>query len=295
MMGPVAGRGVRDVLAAGAERLRASDSPYADARLLLTHVLEHDAAWLLAHAERMVTRAQSERFRALIAAREQGVPVAYLMGAGGFYGRRFAVTPDVLVPRPETEHIVERAIERLRTQTVATVADIGTGSGAIACTLAAECPDVQVYASDVSAAAIEVAKRNAKRHGVSDRCTFLSGDLGQPFAPRRFDGIVANLPYVPTGEIPSLPAAAAHEPRCALDGGADGLTPYRRLVNALPALIKRGSWAFLEAGPGTLDPLRSLVSAAFPNASIQTGSDYAGRERFLCVDFADAAAFQRVG
>jgi len=295
MMDAVAGRTVRGVLASATERLNASGSPYADARLLLTHVVGHDAAWLLAHAERAVTRAQNERFGALIAARQRGVPVAYLTGEAGFYGRRFEVTPDVLVPRPETEHLVEGAIERVRAQGAATVADIGTGSGAIACTLAAECPDAHVYASDISAAAVDLAKRNASGHGVGNRCTFLIGDLGEPFAPRRFDGIVANLPYVPTGEIPSLPAALAHEPRCALDGGADGLAPYRRLLSALPALVKRGSWAFLEAGPGTLGPLRSLVSGAFPNASIQTGRDYAGLERFVCIDFADAQAFQRVG
>ncbi|GAC1503718.1 MAG: hypothetical protein NVS1B14_09250 [Vulcanimicrobiaceae bacterium] len=181
------------------------------------------------------------------------------------------------------------------TQTAATVADIGTGSGAIACTLAAECPSARVYASDISAAAISVAKRNAKNHHVSDRCTFLVGDLGVPFAPRRFDGIVANLPYVPTGELPHFPAPAAHEPRAALDGGADGLTPYRRLLRAIPALLKRRGWVLLEAGPGTLGVLHSLMRAAYPHARLHAGTDYAGRERFLCAEFADAPSFQRVG
>jgi release factor glutamine methyltransferase len=171
---------------------------------------------------------------------------------------------------------------RARGATAGRIADIGTGSGAIAVTLAAALPGAWIFGTDVSRDAIAVARGNAARNDVFQECTFLHGDLAQPllrFAP--FDAVVANLPYVPAGDLPVRPDPAAFEPPLALDGGADGLALYRRLLPDLPALLAPGGAAFFEAAPGTIEPLAALVATAFPAATLAIGRDYGGRERFL--------------
>ncbi len=240
-------------------------------------------AWLLAHAGEPVEPDIRERFEALRARRAAGVPLAYLTGTAGFCGREFAVDERVLVPRPETEHLVEEAVRFLRERTNARALDVGTGSGAIACTIAAEAPGTQVDATDISAGALEVARTNALRLGVAERVAFFEGDLTGPVAGRTYDAVVANLPYVPCGDVPAMPDPVACEPKIALDGGPDGLAAYRRLVPELRSAVSPGGMVLLEAAPPTIDALLGLVSAAFPLAAATIERDYGGRGRYVKV------------
>jgi release factor glutamine methyltransferase len=255
-----------------------------DATLLLEHATGATREAFLRDGARPLTAAEAEAFRAGVARRLRGIPVAYIVGSAGFYGRTFAVDERVLVPRPETEHVVEAAIAdaRGRGKAAGRIADIGTGSGAIAISLAAELPDAWVLGSDVSRDAIRIARRNAAKNNVFQSCTFVHGDLAAPlvrFAP--LDTIVANLPYIPPGDIPRSPDPVSYEPVVALDGGDDGLDLYRRLIAQLPVVAAADATIFFEAAPGTIEPLAALVEAAFPGAHIEIGEDYAGLERFV--------------
>jgi release factor glutamine methyltransferase len=255
-----------------------------DATLLLEYVTDESRERFITDGARVLTGVEREGFALAVERRLKGEPVAYITGEVGFYGRTFAVDQRVLVPRPETEHLVEAALEALHAsgKTTGSIADIGTGSGAIAITLAAELPDAWIFGTDISHGAIDVARRNAARNNVFQSCTFLHGDLAAPlgrFAP--FDLVVANLPYVATGEIPGLPDPVAFEPSLALDGGPDGLALYRRPIAELPALLAPEATVAFEAAPATIRPLAELAGAAFPGVHVRIGSDYAGLERFL--------------
>lgn len=280
---------VGDALRASTLRLApVGDGAPHDASLLLGHVLGRDRAWLMAHRDDPIDPAARGRNDALVRRRASGEPLAYVLGEAWFFGRRFEVDGAVLVPRPETELLVEAALSeitarRRRGASLVRACDVGTGSGAIAVTLALEDAALRVTASDVSAAALAVAQRNADAAGVGARIRFVAGDLAEPLVPLRpFDVIVANLPYVPTSDIPPAPDAVGFEPRVAVDGGADGLVLYRRLTAALPALAAPGACAFFEAAPGTIEPLAALV-AAVPGAHVEIGEDYAGLERWVAV------------
>jgi release factor glutamine methyltransferase len=255
-----------------------------DATLLLEHVTGARRETFITADERVLTPEECAALAHAVERRLAGTPVAYVTGVAGFYGRTFAVDERVLVPRPETEHLVEAALAALRAGGTAAgrIADIGTGSGAIAISLAAELPDAWVFGTDISHGAIDVARRNAARNNVFQSCTFLHGDLAQPlarFAP--FDGLIANLPYVPTAAIPLKPDPVGFEPALALDGGPDGLALYRRLIAMLPAILAPQAAVLFEAAPGTIEPLAGLVAAAFPGARVEIGADYAGLPRFL--------------
>lgn len=208
-----------------------------------------------------------------------GYPEAYKTGWKGFYRREFAVNKHVLVPRPETEHLVEEAIAFLTAQQKRHVLDVGTGSGAIACTLAAEVEDAIIDATDISAQALEVARRNAERIGVSDRVRFILADIAAP--NKRYDVIIANLPYIPTADVPQKPDPVAFEPRVAVDGGPDGLEQYHKLLAMAPQLVNLGALLLLEAAPPTIQALHTMAAAAFPSAQLSTHFDYSGLERFL--------------
>ena len=183
-----------------------SESPRTDAQLLLGHVTGKEKEWILAHGEAFLSKAQAEKFDALCEERATGKPLAYILGFAGFYGREFAVNDKVLVPRPETEHVVEEALEYIRDRVgslmpkqFVTVLDVGVGSGAIAVTIAAEFPQAFVEGTDISPAALKIAEYNAKRFNVAQRCKFIHGDLATPVLERSYDVVIANLPYVPTG------------------------------------------------------------------------------------------------
>ncbi len=274
---------VAQTLAEGTALLAdSSDSPRADALLLLAHALNRGRAWIVAHGDATPSMQGTEAFRRLSGERSRGVPVAYLLGSAGFYGREFLVNESVLIPRPETEHLVDEALRFIGDRPLH-VLDVGTGSGAIACTIAAE-TCATVYGTDISPAAVAIANENVRRWGVADRCRFYVGDLTEPVSAERFDVAVANLPYVPTAEIAGKPNPVAYEPREALDGGPDGLALYRRLLGALPGLVNPSALILLEAAPPSLPGLAAIAKAELPYSTVAVGRDYAGLDRYLRIN-----------
>ncbi|MBV9103645.1 MAG: peptide chain release factor N(5)-glutamine methyltransferase [Candidatus Eremiobacteraeota bacterium] len=274
--------------------LRASDGGSFEAALLLSNVLGRDRAWLLAHGEETLTVGNLKALEALTARRSRGEPLAYVLEEAWFFGRRFVVTPHVLVPRPETECIVETALADLRSRSHAGAAlracDVGTGSGAIALTLAAELRSLEVVATDLSPEALGVARRNAALLHVAQRVRFVQGDLAEPlFAFAPYDCLVANLPYVPTRDVPLPPDPVSFEPRLAVDGGADGLDLYRRLISHLPRLLAARATAYFEAAPPALDALADLIERNLRGAHLEIGEDYAGLERWVAISLTSAS------
>ena len=256
-----------------------------DGEILLAHVLDRPRAALLAHPEAPLAPEQAAQFAALVKRRAAGTPVAYLIGHHPFYDRDLLVTPDVLIPRPETEHLVEAALGWARGRGALRVADIGTGSGAIAVTLAAHLPDAHVHAVDCSLAALDVARQNAERAGVTNRVTFHQGDLLAPLlhASLRLDLIAANLPYIPTADLAAL-NVARHEPALALDGGPDGLDAIRRLLAQAPGALATDGLVLLEIGAGQGEAVAALALQQFRGAAIAVLRDYAGHDRIVRVE-----------
>lgn len=224
----------QQLLRAGRSALqKTSDAPDLDTERLLLHAIgKRESSWLYAHFDEILSPHIAQEFAALVIERATGKPLAYILGEAEFCGRPFYVNEHVLIPRPETEQLIDATLEYTRLHTPATIADIGTGSGCIAVTLALELPDIHIIATDISLAALEIARKNARRHGVAGRIEFLEGDMLEPLAGKQVDFIVSNPPYVPTGEIPQLSspmwklnrdtAGLAFEPRSTLDGGTDG-------------------------------------------------------------------------
>jgi release factor glutamine methyltransferase len=259
-----------------ARLLAASPLPRAEARRLLAAALDTSIEALVARPERPVDAPSAARFAALQVRRAQGEPVAYLVGEKEFFGRRFAVSPAVLVPRPETETLVEIALQRLGQWPAPRVLDLGTGSGCIAITLALECPAATVVAVDRSSEALQLARGNAQRLGA--RVEFLLGDWFEPVRGR-FDLIVTNPPYIARAD-PHL-AELRHEPPHALVGGADGLDDLRRIVGDAAQHLNSGGWLMVEHGHDQgPDVLRLFESAGFVEA--ETRRDLAGLER-VCI------------
>ncbi len=280
--------GIRDALAQAKQRIGpASDSASLDAQVLLCETLGVERAYLLAHPEATLTADQLERFDALVVRVAQGEPLPYVLGRRAFYDRELIVTPDVLIPRPETELLLERALVAARRWAAPIVADIGTGSGALAVTLAAHAPTAQVYAVDVSPAALEVARRNADAQGVAKQIEFLQGDLLAPLIERAIqpDVVMANLPYIAADELPML-AVSRYEPHLALDGGPDGLALIRRLFDQLRGYSRPGMVLLLEIG--ARQGAAVLAEAAvLPLESATVFDDYAGLDRIVELRIAD--------
>lgn len=253
-----------------------------DALALLSAVLEVDRAYLLAHPEQPLTGAQAGQYAAWLERCAAGEPLAYLLGRRAFYDRDFIVTPAVLIPRPETEHLLEAALDFARLHPGLTAVDVGTGSGALAVTLAAREPSARVYAVDVSPAALDVARQNAALHQAT--VTFFHGDLLQPLLERNLqvDLLLANLPYIATGDLPAL-VVTRYEPRLALDGGADGLDLVRRLLAQSPSVCRPGALLLLEIGAQQGAAALALAQAAFPQAASRILRDYAGHDRLIAI------------
>ncbi|MDO8463388.1 MAG: peptide chain release factor N(5)-glutamine methyltransferase [bacterium] len=256
---------------------------------LLAHVLRRDQTWVLTHPDTPLTAAQQRDYDALIARLDAGEPLAYLLGEQWFYGRPFTVTRDTLIPRPETEQLITLALERADSDQFV---DVGTGSGAIAVTIAAEIADARVLAIDISPAALAVARANATRHRVTERMTFVAGNLLAPLAAAPDDldrtaplTIIANLPYGTTDEWPTLSSSITHyEPRIAIDGGPDGLDPYRAFFAQLHELAVGRSapcTALLEIDPRRRDVLAALVARTLPHWQASWHRDLAGHWRVL--------------
>jgi release factor glutamine methyltransferase len=261
--------------AAAAELEGVSDSPVLDAEILLAHVLGRPRAFLRAHADDDVLPTDQDRFRSLLTRRLAGEPVAYLTGRRGFWSLDLEVGPGVLVPRPETELLVETALAALAGKPAPQILDLGVGSGAIAIAIAVELPSARITAVDASATALEVARRNAIRAGV-DNIEFLRGHWYQPLAGRCFDAIVANPPYL-AADDPYLPALV-HEPAGALIAGPTGLEALEEITAGAPGRLHPGGIVILEHGSGQGAAVREMCTGAGLQA-VETRRDLAGLER----------------
>lgn len=248
-----------------------------DAELLLAHALGASRSWLFAHAADPLPGDLAIRFEALVARRAAGEPVAYLVGRRGFWSLDLVVTPDTLIPRPETELLVELALEHLPPATPLRVADLGTGSGAIALSLARERPHARVVATDASHAALVVARANAQRNQLGN-VEFRAGDWCAPLGDARFDLIASNPPYIAEGDHHLAQGDLRFEPRGALASGRDGLDAIRRIVRDAPAHLLGGGWLLLEHGYDQGDAVRTLLhDAGF--VDVATRQDLEARDR----------------
>ncbi len=255
---------VGDAIGWGASTLDQSDggsrNSRADAMLLLRHVLNISMAEMHASRERPLTSAETKEFNALIRERAKGKPIQYITGQQEFYGLPFRVTPDVLIPRPETEHLVEAAIARLKDHPAPRIVDVGTGSGAIAVAVAHALPNAHLIALDISAAALQVASQNAQQNGVAERIRFVESDLFSAVAGEQFDAIVSNPPYVAESERKSLPKEVRdYEPSQALFAGRTGLEFYQRLIPAAQPLLVPGGWLMMEIGHGQREAVAAML------------------------------------
>jgi release factor glutamine methyltransferase len=262
---------------AGVLRAARSLVDAADAELLLAHVLRASRGWLFAHGDAALPAGAAERFTELVARRRSGEPVAYLTGRQGFWSLDLAVTPATLIPRPETELLVELALERLPAEVPLRVADLGTGSGAIALAIARERPHARVVATDASEAALAVACGNAERNGVGN-VAFRSGDWFAPLRGERFDLIASNPPYIALDDPHLGEGDLRFEPATALSSGADGLDAIRTLVAGAPAHLAAGGWLLLEHGWTQGDAVRALLQQA-GFGDVRTAQDLEGRDR----------------
>ncbi len=263
-----------------------SDIPELDAQVILAHVMGHPRSWLLAHLETPLTPLQVDQTKEAVSQYQAGTPLPYIVGYWEFYGLNLDITKDVLIPRPETELLVEKAIAWLRASPERrTVADIGTGSGAIAVTLAMHLSDARILATDVSYAALVVAKHNAQKFHVHHKIDFLQCDiLPKHIDPlpteSHFDLICANLPYIPTETLHTLPIYGS-EPTLALDGGPDGLDLYRRLLKIAPDWLAPNGKILLELESTQGMKALGLAYDEFSDMKIQLHQDLAGHDRIL--------------
>jgi release factor glutamine methyltransferase len=261
--------------------------------LLLAHALRLPRLQLYLNFERVLGPAELDTLRELVKRRGNREPLQHLVGSTSFCGLELAVNRHVLIPRPETEALAERAWQFVGALRVAIprVLDLGTGSGCLAIALAVKCPNARIYAVDLSEPALEIARQNARRHAVLPRIEFLQGDALAVLPPGlQFDLIVSNPPYLPSGEIASLmPEVRDHDPRLALDGGIDGLGFYRRFAAEAGAWLRPGGRMMLEFGDGQAPALRSVFESH--NWIVESvENDYSGQPRMLVVAVADRTA-----
>jgi len=274
------------------------NTAHIDTAMLLAFVFNQDRAWLYAHSEISLSERQWKKFQKLIERRQRREPVAYLTGHQEFYGLDFLVNKNVLIPRPETELIIDYLKDKLLVNTRPLIVDVGTGSGVLAITAAKVWPGARVVAIDNSAAALKVARANARRHGVGKQIKFFKGDLLHPLYkghPLRVPlkgcplYLLANLPYLSVSTWrQTQPEVRLYEPRHALLGGRDGLKFYRELIKQLAStrapLVTQGApllTVLLEIDPHQSKPLSKIIKKALPSASIEIKKDLAGLERLL--------------
>lgn len=275
---------IQNTLADARQRLiDGTDTPGQDAQVLLAHILGKDRSWVLAHGEEIINQPQLDAFETALTALENGTPLPYILQKWEFYGLDFSLTPEVLIPRPETELLVERALDWLQNNpNRRTAADIGTGSGCIAVTLAKYIVDLSVFAMDISEQALQVARQNAERHGVSGQLSIFQSDLLDGVGVL-FNLICANLPYIPAPRLPEL-KVSQHEPRLALDGGPDGLDLIERLLAQAPARLLPEGLILLEIDDSHAESGTETARQLFPKARIQVYTDLAGKPRLLEIE-----------
>jgi release factor glutamine methyltransferase len=256
-----------------------------DLQLLLAHVLNRPRTWILAHPEAELNLEQLTAFESALGRLQAGEPLPYILGHWEFYGLDFLVTPDVLIPRPETEHLVETALQSAIRNPQSAILDVATGSGCIAIALAIHLPGAHITATDISSAALTVAQANALRHCISDRIEFVQADLLETFKRSHvhtFDLLTANLPYIPTSTLHGL-EVYGKEPTLALDGGPDGLDLIHRLLAAAPGVLAPGGLALLEIEATQGENAQALARQHFPAAQIRVLTDLAGHDRLLVI------------
>jgi release factor glutamine methyltransferase len=308
---PALGSTVGEAVIRGRDALIESESPSLDAQLLLAHALGVSRVHVLAHSDVRLNGAQSAAYDELIRRRQSGAPVAYILGTVEWYGTEYEVTPYVLVPRPETELVLERALALGRQRGVRVAVDVGTGSGAIATQLSINLPDVRVYGIDISVAALDVARRNADRLGLTEDTTFitnaarthtcgekltavgksaslgvaakrlvlLQGDLLYPLTEVP-DLVVANLPYLSDSMMATLSRDVWHEPNVALYGGPSGLDLYKRLFEHI-AMYASAPTIVVEIDPRQAETIQALAERLLPSHDTQIAPDYAGLPRIV--------------
>ncbi len=259
-------------------------SPRLDAEVLLSHILGKDRMYLYVNFDQPLAADELAAFREAVKKRAQRVPVAYITGRKEFFGLSFRVTPAVLIPRPDTEVLVETALRRLQERENPLLLDVGTGSGAIIVSLLHKLPAARGVATDIAPDALAMAADNAARLGVAERIEFCRGDLFAPLAGRVFDAIVSNPPYIAAKELAGLDPELGYEPRGALAGGADGLDFYRRLTAGAAALLKPGGFLAVEVGAGQAAPVAALAVPATGLTVAETVKDYAGVERVVVLE-----------
>ncbi len=275
-----------------------SDTPALDASVLIAHIINKPRTWVMAHPELTISTEQQKQLDGSLAELERGKPFPYVLGHWEFFGLDFDITPDVLIPRPETELLVEKAIAWLQKfPTKRNVADIGTGSGAIAISIAVNIPDAKILATDIASKALQVAQQNAIKHGVSDRINYIECDLlpdqSQIVNRQRLhlaqaqvssiNLLCANLPYIPTRTLRSLPIYE-REPTLALDGGEDGFDLFRKLMKVAPKWMTPDSVMLLEIEATLGKQTAELARELFPNVNIQLHQDLTGRDRLLEIE-----------
>lgn len=257
-----------------------SETHLLDAQVLLAHILGKPRIWVLAHPEYPLTTGESEKLHHALRKLKQGIPLPYIIEHWEFYGLDFQLTTDVLIPRPETELLVEKALQWLQEHPERRWAvDIGTGSGNIAVTLATIVDNLTIVATDISQAALCVAQSNAKQHGVFSQIHFVQADLLPPTSVA-FDLICANLPYVPTNTLRTL-TVFGREPSLALEGGVDGLDLIRSLLKESLHRISPGGCLYLEIETTQGKSVKDLAEGFFPDGDVRVWSDLAGHERLL--------------
>ena len=261
-----------------------SGSAHLDAQVILAYVLGEDRSWLFAHYDYELMPAAAERYSELVARRTAAEPVAYLVGKREFYGLELVVDQRVLIPRPETELLVDAVLDHIdsRSERSVTVADVGTGSGAIALAVATNCPEATVYATDISEEALAVARQNVSRWDTRHQVTLLQGDLLAPL-PQKVDILAANLPYIRSDEYRTLQRDVRdYEPQLALEAGPEGLDAVERLLRQAKAYLKPGGVVFLEIGHEQGEAMLELVGRLMPDARFVTvREDYRGQDRLL--------------
>ena len=262
--------------------VKVSDTPTLDAQTLLAHCLGKSRSWLLTHPEVSLTNSVFSILQQEINSLERGIPLPYVLGHWEFYGLDFTVTPDTLIPRPETELLVDKALDWLNLQAEpCRAADIGTGSGCIAVALAKHNPDVSVIATDISYPALKIARANTIQHNVDHQVNFLQTDLFPPIADL-FDLVCANLPYIPTQTLQNL-KISGREPELALDGGPNGLDLIGSLLEGAPAHIAPGGILLFEVESSHGAKAQNLAQRAFPSAEIVLLTDLSGKDRLVTV------------
>lgn len=283
---------IRDALKEGMGRLNAASIPSSPlaSELLLLHILGRDRTWLYTHSEDQIASADAEKYFAVIARRAAGEPTQYVLGKQEFWGLEFEVTPAVLIPRPETEHIIEVALERIgsaRKNHKLRIADVGTGSGCIAIALAKEFPNAQILATDISPAALDVAKRNAARHRLANRIKFAETDLLELsfHESRFFDLIASNPPYVAYSDAATLQREIReHEPEIALFGGPTGVEIYARLIEQAESRLVPAGTLVVELGYDSAERVRKMLDVRSAWKNIAITNDLAGIPRTLAAE-----------